>query len=238
MRSAILDFRGMTRRAFLQLTGGTALMASIPSTAESSNIMTLPIRTVEKNKFKFDAINGIIEWEKKKEPYRLIVDGLVKEPRSYSYSDIKSFVQVEQASDFYCVEGWSLKDLQWGGFRFKEIMNRIEPDKEATHVLFHSFGITESSPKGQNHYIESFPLSELLDPGRDILMALSADNRPLPEEHGGPLRLIAPYDLAYKGIKFISRIEFIKGARPGWWTLANPIYTIVARVPASRLRRE
>jgi DMSO/TMAO reductase YedYZ molybdopterin-dependent catalytic subunit len=213
-------------------------MASIPSNAESSDIKALPVRTVEKNKFKFDTVNGLIEWQKKKEPYRLIVDGLVKEPRSFAYSDIKSFPRVEQTSDFHCVEGWSVNELKWGGFRFKEIVSRIEPSRDATHVLFHSFGITESSPKGQGHYVESFPINELLDPGRDILLALTVDNHPLPEEHGSPLRLIAPYDLAYKSIKFISRIEFIKGERPGWWTLANPIYPIVARVPASRLRRK
>jgi DMSO/TMAO reductase YedYZ molybdopterin-dependent catalytic subunit len=238
MRSEKSSIAGMTRRVFLQLTGGMTLMASIPSTAESSNIKVLPIRTVEKNKFKFDAVKGLIEWEKEKEPYRLIVDGLVQKPRSFSYAEIKSFSPAEQMSDFHCVEGWSLQDLKWGGFRFKEIVSKIEPNKVATHVLFHSFGITESSPKGQTHYIESFPLSELLDPGREIIMALTADNRPLPEEHGGPLRLIAPYDLAYKSIKFVSRIEFVQGERPGWWTLANPIYPTVARVPASRLRRK
>lgn len=238
MRSEKSGIVGMTRRVFLKLTGGMTFMASIPSTADSSNIKVLPIRTVEKNKFKFDPVNGLIEWEKKKEPYSLIVDGLVKKTRSFSYAEIKSFSPVEQVSDFHCVEGWSVKDLKWGGFRFREILNRIEPNRDATHVLFHSFGITESSPQGQTHYIESFPLSELLDPGRDIIMALTADNRPLPAEHGGPLRLIAPYDLAYKSIKFVSRIEFVQGERPGWWTLANPIYPTVARVPISRLRRK
>jgi DMSO/TMAO reductase YedYZ molybdopterin-dependent catalytic subunit len=59
----------------------------------------------------------------------------------------------------------------------------------------------------------------------------------LPEEHGAPLRLIAPYNLAYKSIKFISRIEFFRGEQPGWWTLANSIYSIEARVPAQRLRK-
>ena len=116
-------------------------------------------------------------------------------------------------------------------------MSRVEPAREATHVLFHSFGTTGSSPKGQSHYIESLPLGELLDSTREILLALAMDKKPLPEEYGGPLRLIAPYDLGYKSIKFVSRIEFIKGARPGWWTLANPIYTIEARVPKNRLRR-
>jgi DMSO/TMAO reductase YedYZ molybdopterin-dependent catalytic subunit len=52
------------------------------------------------------------------------------------------------------------------------------------------------------------------------------------------LRLIAPYDLAYKSIKFVTRIEFTQKARPGWWTLANPIYPMEARVPNSRLRKK
>jgi DMSO/TMAO reductase YedYZ molybdopterin-dependent catalytic subunit len=238
MRSIASSIVGMTRRAFLRLTGGTTLMASIPSTSSGFYIEALPVRTVEKNMFKFDPVNGLIVWEKKKEPYSLIVDGLVKERRSFSYRDIKSFPQVKQVSDFHCVEGWSVKDLIWGGFRFKEILNSIEPIQDATHVLFHSLGITESSPKGQSHYIESFPLSELLNPEREIILALTMDGRPLPEENGGPLRLIAPYDLGYKSIKFISRIEFIKGERAGWWTLANPIYTTVARVPKTRLRRK
>jgi DMSO/TMAO reductase YedYZ molybdopterin-dependent catalytic subunit len=229
---------GIPRRIFLRLTGGMFFMTTIPSTIAGFFIRTLPVRTVEKSTLKFYPDTGFVDLDSKKEPYRLVVDGLVKELRSFSYADIKSLPQVEQVSDFHCVEGWSVKDLKWGGFRFKEILNRVEPGRDATHVLFHSLGMTESSPKGQSHYIESFPLSELRDPEREILFVLTMDGRTLPEENGGPLRLIAPYDLAYKSIKFISRIEFIKGERPGWWTLANPIYTAVARVPKGRLRRK
>jgi DMSO/TMAO reductase YedYZ molybdopterin-dependent catalytic subunit len=236
MKSALPGRAEITRRTFLKLAGGTTLMASIPSTASDGALKALPERTVEKDKFKFDAVKGVIEWGAKKEPYKLIVDGLVKKSQSFSYAEIASFPRIEQACDFHCVEGWSVRDLPWGGFRFKEILSRIEPAGKATHVLFHSFGTTISAPKGQSHYIESLPMSELIDPEREILLALTMHNRPLPEEHGSPLRLIAPYDLAYKSIKFISRIEFINGERAGWWTLANPIYPIVARVPKSRLQ--
>jgi len=238
VRSATSVMAAMTRRYFMRLAGRMAFMASIPATASGFYIKTLPVRTVEKDRFKFDPVQGFIEWEKKKEPYRLVVDGLVKEPKSFSYADLESFPQVEQVSDLHCVEGWSVKDLKWGGFRFQEILNRVEPGRDATHVLFHSFGMTESLPKGQSHYIESFPLSELLDPEREVLFVLTMDGRTLPEENGGPLRLIAPYDLAYKSIKFIARIEFVEGERPGWWTLANPVYTSIARVPKSRLKRK
>ena len=214
-------------------------MAAIPSSVYGFFVRILPVRTVEKGGFRFNSDNGFLEWEKgTKEEYRLVVDGLVKEPKSFSYADIKSFRQVEQVSDFHCVEGWSVMDLRWGGFRFKEILDKIEPVTDADHILFHSFGTTQSLRGGQSHYIESFPLSELLDPEREILLVLNMDNKPLPEDNGGPLRLIAPYDLAYKSIKFVSRIEFIKGERPGWWTIANPIYAIKARVPQNRLRKK
>jgi len=239
MGSATFYIRDITRRLFLKIAGGAIFMATIPSSVYGFFINSLPVRTVEKGRFKFNAKTGLIDWQNgTKEEYRLAVDGLVKEPVGFSYADLRAFKQVEQISDFHCVEGWSVKDIRWGGFRFKEITDRIEPDPSADHVLFHSFGTTGSSPKGQGHYIESFPLSQLLDPEREILLVFSMDNRPLPEENGGPLRLISPYNLTYKSIKFVSRIEFIKGERPGWWTLANPIYTIEARVPENRLRKK
>jgi DMSO/TMAO reductase YedYZ molybdopterin-dependent catalytic subunit len=234
-----MGLRDITRRLFLKIAGGVLFMATIPYNVYGFFVQGLPVRTVEKNKFKFNVDKGLIEWEKgSKEEYRLIVDGLVKERKSFSYNELKALPRVEQLSDFHCVEGWSVKDLRWGGFRFKEIMDKIERKPEADHVLFHSFGITGASPKGQTHYIESFPVSELLDAEREILLVLTMDGNPLPEDNGGPLRLIAPYDLAYKSIKFVSRIEFVKGERPGWWTLANPIYTIEARVPENRLRKK
>ena len=230
--------RGITRRLILKMTGGMFFMPSFPSSILDFFVKPLPVRTVERTRFKFDTGKGFIEWEgKAKEEYRLVVDGMVREAKQFSYADLRSFPQVEQMSDFHCVEGWSVKDLTWGGFRFKEILDRVAPAREATHVLFHSLGTTGSSPKGQSHYIESLPLTELVSPEREILLALAMDRNPLPEEYGGPLRLVAPYDLGYKSIKFVARIEFIKSARPGWWTLANPIYTMEARVPKNRLRR-
>lgn len=239
MDSVVFHIKEITRRLFLKIVGGVIFMAAFPSSVYGFFVKSLPVRTVEKGRFKFNTDKGLIEWEKgPAEEYRLVVDGLVKEPKSFSYAEIKAFTRVEQISDFHCVEGWSVKDLKWGGFRFREIMDRIEPDPAADHILFHSFGTTDYTPQGQTHYIESFPLSELLDPEREIIMVLTMDNQPLPEDNGGPLRVIAPYDLAYKCIKFVTRIEFIKGQRAGWWTLANPIYTIEARVPENRLRKK
>jgi DMSO/TMAO reductase YedYZ molybdopterin-dependent catalytic subunit len=238
VKLAALFKDNITRRLFFKITGGIIFMAGVPSSMYAFFIDRLPERTVEKGNFRFNTDTAQIEWEGgKKEQYQLVVNGLVKEEKGFSYEELKSFPQVDQVSDFHCVEGWSVKDIKWGGFRFKEIISRVEPLPKATHIVFQSFGKTGSAPKGQDHYIESFPISELLEPEREIILVLRMNNNPLPEEHGAPLRLIAPYDLAYKSIKFISGIEFFRGEQPGWWTLANPIYSIEARVPAHRLRK-
>ncbi len=229
---------GFTRRRILKMSGGAIFMPSLSSSIRDFFLKALPVRTVEKTRFRFDADSGAVAWDRgAREPYSLTVDGLVRDAKTFSYTDLTGFARVEQVSDFHCVEGWSVRDLAWGGFRFGEIVARVNPLPGATHVLFHSLGMTGSSPRGQGHYIESLPLAELLDPAREILLALFMNGKPLPEDHGAPLRLITPFDLAYKSSKCIRRMEFLGEARPGWWTLANPAYPVEARVPKSRLRR-
>jgi DMSO/TMAO reductase YedYZ molybdopterin-dependent catalytic subunit len=99
-------------------------------------------------------------------------------------------------------------------------------------------GETYHKPGGQGHYVESFKLESLLDPEQDILLAIKMDNKPLSMERGAPMRVIAPYRLAYKSIKFVRRIEFTKKKQYGWWTLANPVYSWEAFVSKQRLRKK
>lgn len=227
------------RRLFLKVLAGLIFCGFVPAHAWAGLLSRFPTRTVEKAGFRFDPKTGMVKFKGKGEiPYQLTVDGLVNKPLVFSYEDLKSLPQTEQVSDFHCVEGWSVGDVRWGGFRFKEILKRAKPKSEARYAVFHSLGETRFHPKRQKHYLESFPIDELLDPAREILMVLDLDGKPLSHDRGAPLRLIAPYDLAYKSIKFVTRVELIKQERAGWWTLANPIYPIKARVPRYRLRKK
>jgi DMSO/TMAO reductase YedYZ molybdopterin-dependent catalytic subunit len=40
--------------------------------------------------------------------------------------------------------------------------------------------------------------------------------KPLSQEHGGPVRMITPQFYAWKGAKWIKRIQFITEDRPGF----------------------
>ncbi|HVN23722.1 MAG TPA: molybdopterin-dependent oxidoreductase [Syntrophorhabdales bacterium] len=232
--------RQIGRRLFLRIAAWSALAASAPSWVWAVFVEKLQVRTVEKDTFRFNPVTGSIHWtdKKREEPYYLLVDGLVQQPLRLSYGELKALPRTEQSSDFHCVEGWSVKALRWGGFRFSEIMKKVALRPPAKYVVFHSLGKTESPAGTLDHYVESFSIEELLDPKKECLLALSLDGKPLPHEHGAPLRVVSPYDLGYKGSKFVARIEFTTKREAGWWTLANPVYPSEAPVPKSRLTKK
>jgi DMSO/TMAO reductase YedYZ molybdopterin-dependent catalytic subunit len=224
------------RRFFLKTSGIAGLFTFLPSSLKASLMNELYVRTVEKDGFVFKD-NSIFRGNRR-EPYYFVIEGLVQNKAKLSYPDLLKLPQVSQTSDFHCVEGWSVENLVWDGIRFREIVNIARPTPEAKYALFQALGKTAESPHGQMNYIECLPLSYLLDPLKECLLALKMNERPLSYDHGAPMRVVAPYDLGYKSIKFVYRVDFVKEVKPGWWTLANPIYTIDAPVPASRLRKK
>lgn len=229
----------LTRRLLLKVSAFFWLVLAIPKNVWSFFVTDMRTRTVENETFLFDPLNGTIRWRSRptvREPYWLTVEGLVVEPKRFSYKDLQALPQVVQSSDFHCVEGWSVKNIRWGGIRFAEIVKVVQPKPEARYVVFHSLGKTPDLGQKINHYIESLPLEKLIDPRKKCLLALTIDGKPLTFDRGSPLRVVSPYDLGYKGSKYVTRIVFSAEQPRGWWTQANPIYPVEAPVPVERRR--
>ncbi|ADK86325.1 oxidoreductase molybdopterin binding protein [Desulfarculus baarsii DSM 2075] len=227
------------RRWFLRTLGLTILALAAPKAAWAFFVRGFPVRTVEDERFDFDPASGLLTWpDGRRETYRLRIDGLVQQPLNLTHAQLTAMEQTSQISDFHCVEGWSVADLRWGGLSGPQVLALAQPLPQARYVVLHAMGRTDRQPDGLDHYVECLPLADLADPQRQIILALTLDGKPLPADHGAPLRLIAPLDMAYKSIKFVDRLEFSATDRPGWWTAANPIYPSDAPVPAQRLRRK
>jgi len=229
----------ITRRLLLKLSALLFLGIAIPGKAWAFFVREMRTRTVEKDAFLFDPASGTIQWRTRpavREAYLLTVEGLVDKPKRFSYRDLQALPQAAQTSDFHCVEGWSVKNLDWGGIRFDEIVKIVKPKKAARYAIFHSLGKTPEAARGVSNYVESLPLDKLLDPRQKCLLALTLNGKPLTFDRGSPLRVVSPYDLGYKGSKYVTRIVFSAEQTPGWWTLANPFYPIDAPVPEKRLR--
>lgn len=144
--------------------------------------------------------------------WRLEVAGLCEEPRVYTYRDFMALPQTEDVSDFHCVTSWSRMDNRWVGVRFADIAERARPLPEARHVLITAYDI---APGTDIPYTTNVALAEAMQP--DVLLVHTWEGKPLPIEHGGPVRMITPQLYAWKGAKWIRRIVFSEKDSPGFW---------------------
>ena len=139
--------------------------------------------------------------------WRLRVDGAVARPTTFSWEQFMELDQVSDVSDFHCVTTWSRFDLSWVGVPFWRLVEAVEPKASAQHILCH----------GYDDYTTNLSLENALEP--DVLLVHTVDGAPLTREHGGPCRMITPKLYAWKGTKWIKRIEFLEVERLGYWEL-------------------
>jgi DMSO/TMAO reductase YedYZ molybdopterin-dependent catalytic subunit len=139
--------------------------------------------------------------------WQLSVAGAVEEPVTLSWKEFLALPQTKDVSDFHCVTTWSKLDVPWEGVQMSTVLALARPVQDASHVVFH----------GYDGYTTNIPLEEALKD--DVLLVHTAEGKPLPVEHGGPVRVITPQLYAWKGAKWIQRIEVLTRDRPGYWEL-------------------
>ena len=144
--------------------------------------------------------------------WKLDVGGLVENPMTLTWDRFLSLPQAEDVSDFHCVTTWSRFDNHWRGVRFKTIAELVVPKDSAHHVLCTGY---DFMPGSYIPYTVNVPLARAVED--DVLQVHTWEGKPLPREHGGPCRMITPKLYAWKGAKWIRKIEFLATDRKGFW---------------------
>jgi DMSO/TMAO reductase YedYZ molybdopterin-dependent catalytic subunit len=139
------------------------------------------------------------------EQWKLVVDGAVRNPLTLDFKQLLALENIDDVSDFHCVTTWSKLDVPWRGARVSTILALAEPNDDATHIMCHAY----------DGYTTNVSLAEATKD--DVLIAHTVYGKPLPVEHGGPVRMITPQLYAWKGAKWISRIEVMVEDKPGFW---------------------
>lgn len=137
--------------------------------------------------------------------WRLTIDGEVENPIVLKWDDVMDLPQTEDTSDFHCVTTWSKLNMTWKGVSLLDIAALVQPKATATHIMCY----------GYDTYTTNVAIEEALKP--DVLLAHTVEGEPLALEHGGPLRMITPQLYAWKGSKWIKRIEFMSANKLGFW---------------------
>ncbi len=137
--------------------------------------------------------------------WRLTIDGEVENPVKLTWKTFMDLPQTKDTSDFHCVTTWSKLNMRWKGVSLLDLAALVHPKETASHIMCY----------GYDTYSTNLSLEEALKP--DVMLVHTFDGQPLEKEHGGPCRMITPQLYAWKGSKWIKRIQFLSTDKPGFW---------------------
>jgi DMSO/TMAO reductase YedYZ molybdopterin-dependent catalytic subunit len=138
--------------------------------------------------------------------WRLQIGGLVDNPVSLTYNQLRALPRVDQVSTFHCVTGWSVKNVHWGGVRMHDVLAAAGPKSSALALEFVSMEVP---------YIDYLTRQEASL--HDVMLAYEMDGKPLRREHGAPVRLIIPEMYGYKNVKWLQQINLVGEPESGYW---------------------
>jgi DMSO/TMAO reductase YedYZ molybdopterin-dependent catalytic subunit len=138
--------------------------------------------------------------------WRLEVGGLVGKPVTLDYRQLRALPRTHQVSTFHCVTGWTVHDVHWIGVRLSDLLAAVEPLPAAGALRFVS---------AENPYVDYLTLPEARL--HDVLLAYGMNGKPLPREHGAPIRLVIPEMYGYKNVKWVRRIDLVASPGTGYW---------------------
>jgi sulfoxide reductase catalytic subunit YedY len=167
-------------------------------------------------------------------PWSVAVEGLVKQPKSYTLEDlIKLAPQEERIYRLRCVEGWSMV-IPWVGYSLSELIKKVEPLGNAKYVEFHTLADPKTMPFVGSRvldwpYVEALRMDEAMHPL--ALLSFGMYGEVLPNQAGAPVRMVLPWKYGFKSGKSIVKIRFTdKMPKTAWNKAAANEYGFYSNV--------
>jgi sulfite oxidase len=152
--------------------------------------------------------------------WKLQVGGQVQNALSLTMDDLKRMPKVEMVALLECagngrafyqptVPGlqWSYGGAgngKWGGVRLADVLKKAGIKASGTEVLFDA---ADSSMATMPKFQRTITAKKALDP--NTLLAYEMNGQPLPQQHGFPVRVIAPGWASDSWVKWLTRIEVL-----------------------------
>ncbi len=166
--------------------------------------------------------------------YRLEVGGLVEHPMALSLEEIRELGFESHIVKHNCIQGWC-NIACWGGLPLARLIEAVQPSEKAMHVAFYAFddkAITENEGR-HGYFYGTIPMYLAVKP--QTILATEMNGKPLPIEHGAPVRLRIETQLGFKMVKWVRAIEFVAdvdaiGQGQGGWREDQQFYANAAGI--------
>jgi len=141
--------------------------------------------------------------------WRLKVSGEVAKPADLDIAALRAMPSIEEYATFQCisneVNGYLMGNAKWKGVLLRDFLAAVQPTANARFLWFES----------TDDYTESLPLDFAALDG--VMLAYEMNGEVLPQEHGFPLRLVAPGKYGMKQPKWIRQIALRADNEDGYW---------------------
>jgi DMSO/TMAO reductase YedYZ molybdopterin-dependent catalytic subunit len=166
--------------------------------------------------------------------WKLAIGGLVENPQSLTYEEIKSLPAVEQYATLECIDnpvgGNLIGNAQWRGVRLKDLLAIAKLKDGVIDIVLHA----------SDGYSDSIALERAMNEA--TLLVYEMNGKALTDIHGFPLRLLVPGIFGMKNVKWITRIEAVNVDFKGYWQKRGwddkAVYKTMSRIdtPASTIK--
>jgi hypothetical protein len=194
-----------------------------PGDAEFANVAGLT-KEVTSTAAHYVVDEEIIDPDIDPETWRLSVTGLVDEPLSLSYDDLRAYPAVERYQTLECISnkigGHLVSTAKWIGVPAHLILADAGVTPDAVEVVFRASG----------GYSDSHALDVALDP--TTLIAIGMNGHVLPRAHGFPARLLTVGTYGMKNPKWLTEIEVVDRPYQGFWEQRGWTKTAIVKTGA------
>jgi DMSO/TMAO reductase YedYZ molybdopterin-dependent catalytic subunit len=164
--------------------------------------------------------------------WRLRVDGLVERQLSFSLDELRARPYVRTRVTMECAgngrahlaprpqsQPWlveAISTAEWGGTPLRPLLEEAGAGDAAVEVRFTGL---DRGVEGEveQHFERSLPVGEAFR--GDLLLAYEMNGRPLPPQHGLPLRLVVPGWYGMASVKWLKRITLLDRRFEGYQQL-------------------
>jgi sulfoxide reductase catalytic subunit YedY len=160
------------------------------------------------------------------DPWTIEIGGLVERTGQIGLEDLLGRFELEERIyRFRCVEAWAMV-VPWTGLPLRKLVEWAKPLPEARYLGFESFyRPTEALYQAVSlwnpwPYAEGLRMDEATN--ELAMLVTGVYGKPLPKQHGAPVRLIVPWKYGFKSIKSIRRIEFMREPPATFWNTLQP----------------
>jgi DMSO/TMAO reductase YedYZ molybdopterin-dependent catalytic subunit len=135
--------------------------------------------------------------------WRFKIDGMVAEPREWTWDEFNALEQVTVPCDIHCVTKWSKLDTSFRGVSVDTLLDGVQP--HGAYTMQYSYG----------GYTTNLALDDLT--GGKAWVVTEHEGEPLPREHGGPARMLVPHLYFWKSAKWVAGLRVMDHDEPGFW---------------------